>query len=83
MKTKVTCGLKIHTVPLWQPTVRGRRLGTVPLFSPKAGVWRLVPSYKFGTGTLFEWGEALPTEYATRRDALTARKELRSRGSLP
>ena len=81
--TSIYGGLKIHTVPLWQPTVRGRRLGTAALYSPKAGTWRLVPSYQFGTGTTFEWDEALPTEYATRKAALAARKELRAVGLLP
>lgn len=81
--TSIYGGLKIHTVPLWQPSSRGRRLGTVPLYSPKVDAWRLVPSYQFGTGTLFEWDEASEETYPTRKAALAARKELRAAGLLP
>lgn len=81
--TSIYGGITIHSVPLWSPTTRGRRLGTAALFSPKIGAWRLVPSYQFGVGTLFEWDEASEETYSTRKAALAARKELRAAGLLP
>lgn len=41
--TSIYGGLKIHTVPLWQPTTRGRRLGT----STRHGKPRLRPKKNF------------------------------------
>lgn len=83
--SRIRCsgGIQIHSVPLFQPAVRGRRLGTAVLFSGKAGVWRLVPSYQMGCGTVFEWDEARPESFNTKREAMAARKELRAKGELP
>ncbi|MBL5913981.1 hypothetical protein JBO41_17425 [Enterobacter asburiae] len=66
---------------------RGRR-GTAVLeggISGKhKGGWWLVPSYsnKWG-GQDYDWDNALPTCYKTQREALNARKEMRSQRVLP
>lgn len=48
------------------------------------GGWWLVPSYanKHG-GQDYDWNNALPTRYKTKREALLARKEMRTNGVLP
>ena len=49
-----------------------------------AGGWWLVPSYsnKFG-GQDYDWNNALPERYPTKKKALDARKEMRKSGELP
>lgn len=67
----------------WQ----GRR-GTAVLeggiSGPHQGGWWLVPSYsnKFG-GQDYDWNNALPQRYSTKKKALDARKEMRLKGELP
>lgn len=64
-------------------TVYGIR-GTAALYSHKAKLWYLVPSISNGCGGRnYDWDKVLPGSYATKREALAARKLMREAGQLP
>lgn len=78
----------VHTKPFTHKINWHGRRGTAVMpggwKGPNAGGWFLVPSYcnDFG-GKDYDWNNVLPTRYKTKKEAATARKEMRLLNLLP
>lgn len=63
-----------RTVTTFARNVRSTTLQ--PMFSPRNQCWRLVPTDFNGLSHHYRWDDALPMEYATKREAIAAKREL-------